>query len=120
MYFISVFWSCASLMQVTSIFWAAAQPLPRAERATIPHMKEEMQGFHMSPIAEILVKYPCFQPCLSLNMEALIFLRTFKRKHTSVLATFWHFSGGCPNSNATTCPNLSQIARSFDPRNDGT
>ena len=40
-------------MQVTSTFWAATQPLPRAERATIPHMKEEMQGFHMNPISKM-------------------------------------------------------------------
>ena len=40
-------------MQVTSTFWAATQQLPRGERATIPHMKEEMQGFHMNPISEI-------------------------------------------------------------------
>ena len=40
-------------MQVNSTFWAATQPLPRAERATIPHMKEEMQGFHMNQISEI-------------------------------------------------------------------
>ena len=40
-------------MQVTSTFWAATQPLPRAERATIPHMKEEMEGFHMNPISKI-------------------------------------------------------------------
>ena len=39
-------------MQVTSTFWAATQPLPRAERATIPHMKEKMQGFHMNQISE--------------------------------------------------------------------
>ena len=29
------------------------KPLPRAERATIHHMKDEMQGFHMNPISEI-------------------------------------------------------------------
>ena len=40
-------------MQVTSTFLAATQPLPRAERATIPLMNEEMQGFHMTPIAGI-------------------------------------------------------------------
>ena len=40
-------------MQVTSTFWAATQPLPRAERATIPHMKKEIEGFHRKPIYEI-------------------------------------------------------------------
>ena len=40
-------------MQVTSTFWAATQQLPRAERATIPHMKEEMEGFYTNPIYEI-------------------------------------------------------------------
>ena len=47
------FLSCASLMQVTSTFWAATQPLLKAERATIPNLKEERQGFNMRPIAEI-------------------------------------------------------------------
>ena len=31
-------------MQVTSTFWVVTQPLPRAVRTTIPHMKEEMLG----------------------------------------------------------------------------
>ena len=42
-------------MQVTSTFWVVTQPLPTAERTTIPNLKEEKQGFHMSPIAEILI-----------------------------------------------------------------
>ena len=42
-------------MQVTSTFWVVTQPLPKAERATIPNLKEEKQGFHMSPIAEIFI-----------------------------------------------------------------
>ena len=42
-------------MQVTSTFGAAIQPLPRAEKAAIPHMKDEMQGFHMNPIAEVFI-----------------------------------------------------------------
>ena len=53
------FLSGAGLMQGTSTFWVVTQPLLRAERATIPNLKEERQGFHMSPIAEIfLVKQP--------------------------------------------------------------
>ena len=31
-----------------STFWSATQLLPRAEVATIPPMKEEMQCFHMT------------------------------------------------------------------------
>ena len=42
-------------MQVTSTFWAATQPLLRAERATIPNLEEERQGFPMNPIAEIFL-----------------------------------------------------------------
>ena len=49
------FLSCAGLMQVTSTFWAATQPLLRAERATIPNLEEERQGFPMNPIAEIFL-----------------------------------------------------------------
>ena len=51
-----VFWRLVCLcclMQVTSTFWVITQPLPTAERTTIPHLKEERQGFHMNPIAEI-------------------------------------------------------------------
>ena len=42
-------------MQVTSTFWVVTQSLPTAERATIPHTKEERQGFHMNPITEIFL-----------------------------------------------------------------
>ena len=35
-------------MQVTSTFWATTRSIPRAELATIPPMKEEMHGFHMT------------------------------------------------------------------------
>ena len=41
-------------MQVTSTFWVVTQPLPTEERTAIPNLKEK-QGFHMSPIAEILI-----------------------------------------------------------------
>ena len=60
-------------MQVTSTFWVVTQPLPRAVRTTIPHMKEEMLGFHMNPNAEIFIgEIALFRPCLSLNMEPLL------------------------------------------------
>ena len=36
-------------MQVTSTFWAATHSLPKAELATMPTMKEELQSFHMTP-----------------------------------------------------------------------
>ena len=39
----------------TSTFWVVTQPLPRAELATIPPMKEEMQGFHMTPRNKIFI-----------------------------------------------------------------
>ena len=44
-----VFLTCAGLMQVTSTFWAATKPPLRAGRATIPNLKEEKQGYHMTP-----------------------------------------------------------------------
>ena len=46
---------CAGLAVPYSTFWAATQSLSRAELAAIPPMKEEMQGFHMTPIAEIFL-----------------------------------------------------------------
>ena len=57
-------------MQVTSTFWAATQPLPRAERATIPHMKEEMQGFHMNQISEIFFGEKALFSALSQSKSA--------------------------------------------------
>ena len=44
---------CAGLMEVTSTYWVATKPLHTAERATIPLMKEEMQGFYINPNAWI-------------------------------------------------------------------
>ena len=31
-------------------FWVVKQPLVRADKATIPHLKENSQTFHMTPI----------------------------------------------------------------------
>ena len=41
------------LKQATSTFWAVTQPFLGAEQATVPDLKEERQGFHMNPFAEI-------------------------------------------------------------------
>ena len=57
-------------MQVNSTFWAATQPLPRAERATIPHMKEEMQGFYMNQISEIFFGEKALFSALSQSKSA--------------------------------------------------
>ena len=38
---------------MTSTFWVVTQPLPTAERATIPNLKEDRQGFHMAPKIEV-------------------------------------------------------------------
>ena len=35
-----------------STFWSATQSLPRAE---VPPMKEEMQGFHLTPNLQIFI-----------------------------------------------------------------
>ena len=57
-------------MQVNSTFWAAAQPLPRAERATIPHIKEEMQGFHINQISKIFFGEEALFSALSQSKSA--------------------------------------------------
>ena len=41
--------SLAGLNQVTSTFWDGTQSFPGGEKANIPHMKEDIQGFHMNP-----------------------------------------------------------------------
>ena len=49
------FLSCASLYQMTSSFWNGTQSFPGGEKAIIPHMKEGIQGFHISPNTAIVV-----------------------------------------------------------------
>ena len=43
--------SWAGLTQVISIFWDGTHLFPGGDEATIPHLKEGIQGFHMTPIA---------------------------------------------------------------------
>ena len=44
-------WSGAHLNQVASTFLDITQSLSGECQATMPQLKEEMQGFHMSPIS---------------------------------------------------------------------
>ena len=50
---------------MTSTFLVVTKPLPTAERATIPHLSEEMQGFHMNPNARIFLAI-----CLFLDLSS--------------------------------------------------
>ena len=45
----SGFLNFGSFIKLTSTFWAATHSLPNAEQAIIPTIKEEIQGFHMTP-----------------------------------------------------------------------
>ena len=45
----SGFLNFGSFIKLTSTFWAATHLFPRAELAIINAMKEEIQGFHMTP-----------------------------------------------------------------------
>ena len=45
------FLSGAGVKQISSTFWAATHSPLLAEQATIPHMKEDSQSFHINPIA---------------------------------------------------------------------
>ena len=54
-YFFKHILSDSGLNHVTSTFWDGAQPLLGADQATIPHMKEDSQSFHMTPIAQIFL-----------------------------------------------------------------
>ena len=59
-------------MQVNSIFWAAIQPLNIADRTTIPHLKEHIKGFQMTPNAQMsLVKLLCYRLILPLSIMPL-------------------------------------------------
>ena len=46
------FLSCAGLNQVTSTFWNRSQSFTGGDQAAIPHLKEHIQSFHMSPITQ--------------------------------------------------------------------
>ena len=49
------FLSGSGLNHVTSTFLDGTQPLLGADQATIPHMKEDSESFHMTPIAQIFL-----------------------------------------------------------------
>ena len=54
-------------------FWAATKALLIAYRATIPHMKGDIQGFHMNLIAWMyLVKLRCYGMIIRLYDNALV------------------------------------------------
>ena len=53
-----LFWgflSGSGLNQVTSTFWSVTQSLHGGEQATIPHMEEDSQSFHMMLNAQIFI-----------------------------------------------------------------
>ena len=52
-YFLNIFLSRAGVYQMSSTFWAVTHPLPRTERTSIPHLKEDSLGFPMTPNALI-------------------------------------------------------------------
>ena len=45
----SGFLNFGGFIKVTSTFWAATHSLLRAQQAIVPSIKEEIQGFHMTP-----------------------------------------------------------------------
>ena len=45
----SGFLNFGSFIKVTLTFWASTHPFPKAELAIIPTIKEEIQGFHLTP-----------------------------------------------------------------------
>ena len=67
-------------MQVTSTFWAATNSLPRAELAIIPTMKEEIQGFHMTPNCHPLLYF--IQSCCVRQVLCMTYIHcTVHRKN---------------------------------------
>ena len=49
------FLSGAGLNQVTSTFWNQSQSFLGGQQAAIPHLKEDIQGFHMSSKTAIVI-----------------------------------------------------------------
>ena len=67
------FQSWAGLNKVTPTFWSVTLKPLGAEQATIPHLKEAILGFHMTPILKyVLVKLLCSGQIISLNEFALV------------------------------------------------
>ena len=67
------FLSGPGLNQVTSTFWSVTQSLLGGEQATIPHLKEDSQGFRVTPISEIFLgKEACYGPIIPLPKIPLV------------------------------------------------
>ena len=63
----------AGLNQVTSTFWNRTMSFLKGEQVAIPHLKEQIQGFHVTPNAQIfLVKLPCYGLIIRLYDNALV------------------------------------------------
>ena len=68
-----MFLRCAGLMQRTHTFGSVTQSLPAADWATIPHIKEHSQSFHMTPqLKYLLLKEAQKIRSLPLNVEPLV------------------------------------------------
>ena len=67
------FLSWPGLNQGTSTFLDGTQSLPGGEQATIPHLKEDILGFHMIPNTKfLLVKLHCSGQIIPLPESALV------------------------------------------------
>ena len=49
------FLSGAGLNQVASTVWDGTKSFPGGEQSSIPHLKEEIQGFHMNPKTALVI-----------------------------------------------------------------
>ena len=49
------FLSGAGLNQVASTFRDGTQSFPGGDQSSIPHLKEEIQGFHMNPKTALVI-----------------------------------------------------------------
>ena len=49
------FLSGAGVKQYTSTFWTTTQQPDMIQQATLPHLKEGSQGFHLSPKTAIII-----------------------------------------------------------------
>ena len=77
-------------MHVSSTFWTVTKPLLIADRATIPHFNQDIQGFHMTPITHIFwLKQACSEPIITLNVGSLVmfFLWRWREREKRVIHT---------------------------------
>ena len=80
-------------MHMSSTFLTVTQPLLIADRATIPHFNQDIQGFHMIPNTQIFwLKQACSEPIIPLNVGSLVLSSIYIVSDSGVILTLYALS----------------------------